>query len=174
MVRGHLAHHHPAVAREVVDAAGVHVAQVLRLDRNAFGLQVVQDEFAVAFADVHLLHGAQHRAAAEHLGFQAVAHGARLQQFVDQHFHREGAIAHRGRGRRLHVAFRQHEMVHAAHAGDRIVDAGGDTRPEYGRNHQVFVGDVVLVGEYFHRLTLERAIEIVARCTGFKTGDHGT
>lgn len=151
----------------------MHVAQVLGLDGNAFGLQVVQHELAVAFADVHLLHGGQHRAAAEHLGFQAVARSAGLEQFVDQHFHGEGAIAHGGRGGRLHVALRQHEMVHAADPGFGIVDTGGDARPEHGRDHQVFVGDVVLVGKYFHRLTLERAVVVMARCASFKTGDHG-
>ena len=173
VVRRHLAHHHAAVAREIVDAAGVHVAQVLGLDGDAFRAQVVQHELAIAFADVHLLHGRQHRAAAEHLGLEAVAHRAGLEQFVDQHFHGEGAIAHGGRGGRLHVALGQHEVVHAADASDRVVDAGGHTRTEHGRDHDVFVGDVVLVGEYLHRLGLERAVEIVARRAGVKTGDHG-
>ncbi|MNT08117.1 hypothetical protein D3C72_1428490 [compost metagenome] len=152
----------------------MHVAQILRLDGDAFGLQVVQDELAVAFADVHLLHGRQHRAAAEHLGFQAVARGAGLEQFVDQDFHGECAVAHGRRGGRLHVAFRQHEVVHAAHARDRIVDACGDAGPEHGRDHQVFISDVVLVGKYFHCLTLERAVKVMTRCAGFKTSDHGT
>ncbi len=136
--------------------------QILSDNADLFERQITAHELRIAIADVHRRHAGQHRAAAEHLGFETFAPAAGLDQFIDQHFHRIRAVAHRIRrglaGVRAVVG--QHEVIHAADAGSAVLNAGRDTRTEHGDEHHVFAGRVKLVRQQLHAGALEVVVEV--------------
>jgi hypothetical protein len=85
--------HHLAAAREVVDLARPDVEQVARDDRDALHVQVLDDELRVLLPHVGEHEALQHVAAAEDLGFEALAVAAELEDLVDQQLHRVHAVA---------------------------------------------------------------------------------
>ena len=115
-----------AGAWEKIHLARMNVVQVFGGDPHFFRTQIAAHEIGIAFAHIHRAKSAQHITAAEYLGLHVFAPRAGLQQLVDQHLHRVGAITHRRRYRAVAVArpaVGQHEVVHAADTGDAIENA---------------------------------------------------
>lgn len=162
LLQAQFLHHHLAGARHERDLARVIALQILGDDADLFERQIAAHEFRIAIADVHRGHAGQHRAAAEHLGFETLAPAAGLDQFVDQHFHGVGAVAHRIRrglaGVRAVVG--QHEVIHAANAGRAVLNAGRDARAQHGDEHHVFARRVKLVRQQLHAGALEVVVEV--------------
>lgn len=167
---GHPGHRQPQLldhrlpgARHERDLARMRALQVLGGDADLLERQVAAHEIGVAVADVDGGHAGQHGRAAEHLGLEALALAAGLDQLVDQHLHRVGAVAHRvGSGRaRVGAVVGQHEVVHPAQARERVVQAGRHAGAQHGDQHHVLAGGEELVGQQLHAGTTEVVVEVV-------------
>src|SRR4051812_11659834 len=86
-------HPHLPGGGKVVDLARVVVHQLARHDRDALGLEELDREIGVALSDGRLGQRLHDVAAAEELRLQVAAARAALEHLVDQHFHREHAVA---------------------------------------------------------------------------------
>src|SRR5689334_9351233 len=128
-----------------IDLARAIVEKIFGHDLHTLLAQIIHDEARIALAHAGAAQVGQHAAAAEDLGLHVLAVRAVPDELVDQHFHREAAVA-RGAARRACVArgIGQQEMVHAAHAVARIADASGYARPQHRDQHNVTVGHEVL------------------------------
>src|SRR5690606_27123599 len=99
--------------------------EILRSDAQAFAFEIARHELAILCPDEIARVGDV--AAAEHLDLQRVPRAARFEQFVDQLFHGEVAVARRlgVAAPALRPALREHEVIHAADARAWITNAGG-------------------------------------------------
>src|SRR3569832_371025 len=155
-------HEDLAGLRKEIHLARVHVIQVLRHHTDVFRLQEIAYELGIAFAHVHAGEAAQDVAAAEHLGLEIVAPGARLAQLVDQHLHGICAIAHRCRHRSAGIAapVRQHEVIHAADSRHLVPDARRDAGAEHGNDQHGTIGEVILARQYLGGFAVEGPVVI--------------
>ena len=132
------------------------VEHVFRHDGNAFRAQIFTHEIRIAFAHVHVGETVDHLRTAEYLGLHEFTACAQLHHLVDQQFHRVGTVAPR---QIRHVAHRQHEVVHAAHARAAVPQTGRDARAEHRDQHDVLVGHEILAGQHLDRVVLEVVVE---------------
>ena len=134
----------PRVGEEV-DLAGVQAAQVLAPERDVFVPEEPPHEIDVLIPHVRG-QAAHHPAAAESLRHQAISLGAQVQQVVDEVLHGRDPVA--GRVEHIRVALAlfhgKHEVVHAAHHGDGIQQAGRDAGAQDRDDHFVLGGGVEL------------------------------
>src|ERR1700733_508493 len=147
--RGQALHPHLAGCGAVVDLARETVAEILRTDEKAFGLQVFPDKLCIAPADVE--RHVEHLAAADHFELQIRPLAAQGHDVVDQPLHGDIAVARRGTDQVFRPGTgaarsveRQHEVIHPADAQFAFAHTGRHAGAEHGKDGFVVTRDVVV------------------------------